>query len=136
MEVFENGLIDQPVQYVGSNVKHSQPSKQIHPVKWQQQFMSFLSSTTASEEDLEDAKHHHSPRRKRSRKSRKSKCPCCIGSGEHHKKREKSEGSVKYHKSHSMLNTLLTHCGKRTLQTVITLFRNETNCDISRMNRL
>lgn len=103
MEVFENGLIDQPVQYVGSNVKHSQPSKQIHPVKWQQQFMSFLSSTTASEEDLEDAKHHHSPRRKRSRKSRKSKCPCCIGSGEHHKKREKSEGSVKYHKSHSMM---------------------------------
>lgn len=102
-EVFENGISDEPVQYVGSNVKHSQPLTQIAPVKWQQQFMSFLTSTTASEEDIEEQKNHHSPRRKRSRKVPRSMCPCCMGSGGHHRKIDRSDDFVRYRKSHSLI---------------------------------
>ncbi|XP_052101217.1 uncharacterized protein LOC127735155 [Mytilus californianus] len=100
-EVFENGIVDEKVQYVGSNVKHSQPSTQIAQVKWQQQFMSFISSaTTPSEGDNEQDSKSQSPRRKRSRKVRQSMCPCCMGSGHH---RRKSEDLVRYRKPHSMM---------------------------------
>lgn len=98
-EVFENGIVNEKVQYVGSNVKHSHPSKQIAQVKWQQQFMSFISSgtTPSVQQNEQDSK---SPRRKRSRKVRQSMCSCCMGSG-HHKR--KSEDLVRYRKPHSMM---------------------------------
>ncbi|XP_069127523.1 uncharacterized protein [Argopecten irradians] len=81
----------------------------VSPVNWQQQFMSFL-STTPEPSYTEDVPCHvssskspsHSSRKKRSRRSRSSMCPCCAGTSSHsvHGKRNK------HHSGHSRKHSL------------------------------
>lgn len=86
-----------------STVKGKTP---VSPVKWQQQFMSFLSTSNLNS----DYHHHHhqndicskgpshSSRKKRSRRVRHSVCACCLGGSPGHGKRKRhhSEGDVSY----------------------------------------
>ncbi|XP_033737228.1 uncharacterized protein LOC117325239 [Pecten maximus] len=81
----------------------------VSPVNWQQQFMSFL-STTPEPSFTDDIPCHistnkspsHSSRKKRSRRARSSTCPCCVGSSSHsiHGKR------AKHHSGHSRKHSL------------------------------
>ncbi|XP_060072272.1 uncharacterized protein LOC132552148 [Ylistrum balloti] len=91
-------------------VNHQKTSRSsVSPVNWQQQFMSFL-STTPEPSFTDDAPLHlstnksqsHSSRKKRSRKVRSSMCPCCVGTSSHsiHGKR------TKHHSGHSRKHSL------------------------------
>lgn len=109
-EMSENGIDNEPMQYVGSKTEESKSNKQ--SIDWQQQFMSFLSSSSSTtviteDQDIEMAKEGskflNSPRRKRSRKVRQSMCPCCLGST--HGRKKDHEDLVRYRKPHSTMRS-------------------------------
>ncbi|OWF46207.1 uncharacterized protein LOC110456014 [Mizuhopecten yessoensis] len=89
--------------------QRSSSRSSVSPINWQQQFMSFL-STTPEPTSVQDAPMHlsshkspsHSSRKKRSRKVRISMCPCCVGTSPHsiHGKRQK------HHSGHSRKHSL------------------------------
>lgn len=87
VEQHDSGVLSTTCRASLQSSSHSSMS----PVSWQQQFMSFL-STTPEPSTADDKQFHlpspnskspssHSSRKKRSRKTRNSTCPCCIGSG-------------------------------------------------------
>lgn len=112
-EMSENGIDNQRDHLEGHKCEQSKSASHKQPIDWQQQFMSFISSsssatTCTTENDNHEVelkndvlKSHHSPKRKRSRKVRQSMCPCCLGST--HKKDH--EDLVRYRKPHSSMRS-------------------------------